>query len=172
MIDMDQQIRDLVHTIKSTDLTPAQIKAAFGEIYLSKDTINNQLESQEIVTQFQIVKAPTFGASIPNTTAISRIDADSGLMPLLPSIESNKTYVLLGVDAINNGSGAISVSFGYSNGGDFVTLNQITLAGTETGTFNTRNAYTFDSSGYPTILVTSGAAADLSVQMVYAELVQ
>ena len=165
------QIRDLVHTIKSKDLTPGQIESAFGEIYLSKDTITNQMEAQEIVTQFQVVKAPTFGATIPNTTAIAQVTADSGLIAILvPTI--NKTYVLLGVDAINNGLGSISVSFGYSNGGDFVTLNQITLATTETGTFNTRNAYTFDSSCYPTILVTNGAAADLTVQMVYAELVQ
>jgi len=168
---VDQQIRDLVHTIKSTDLTPAQISAAFGEIYLSRDTINNQLESQEIVTQFQIVKAPTFGASIPNTTAIAQVTADSGLIPILVPT-ANKTYVLLGVDAINAGSGSVGVSFGYSNGGDFVTLNQITLSATETGTFNTRNAYTFDSSCYPTILVTAGTASDLTVQMVYAELVQ
>jgi len=167
----NQQIRDLVHTIKSTDLTPAQIDQAFGEIYLSKDTINNQLESQEIVEQFQKVKLPTFGQSIPNTTAIATVTADSGLIPILsPTV--NKTYILLGVDAINNGGSSISVSFGYSDGGDFVTLNKITLAGTETGTFNTRNAYTFDSSCYPTILVTSGTASDLTVQMVYAELVQ
>jgi len=167
----NQQIRDLVHTIKSKDLTPSQIDQAFGEIYLSKDTIDNQLETQEIVEQFQKVKLPTYGQAIPNTTAIAQVAGDSGLIALLvPAV--NKTYGLLGVDATNNGSGNISVSFGYTNGGDFVTLNKITLATTEVGTFTTRNAYTFDSSCFPAILVTSGTASDLTVQMLYCELVQ
>ena len=167
----DRQIRDLVHTIQSKDLTPAQIEAAFGSIYLSRDTINNQLETQEIVEQFQKVKLPTYGQAIPNTTAIAQVTADSGLIPILVPT-ANKTYGLLGVDAINTGAGSVGVSFGYTNGGDFVTLNKITLASTETGTFTTRNAYTFDSSCYPAILVTSGTASDLTVQMVYSELVQ
>jgi len=167
----NQQIRDLVHTIKSKDLTPSQIDQAFGEIYLSKDTIDNQLETQEIVEQFQKVKLPTYGQAIPNTTKIVQAQGDSGLISFFTPA-ANKTYGLLGADAINTGAGSVTVSFGYTNGGDFVTLNQITLAATETGTFTTRNAYTFDSSCFPAILVTSGTAGDLTVQMVYTELVQ
>ena len=55
---MKPQIRDLVHTIKSSDLTASQIKAGFGEIFLSKDTIDNQLEVQEIVEMSRSVKTP------------------------------------------------------------------------------------------------------------------
>ena len=168
---MYQQIRDLVHTIKSADLTPAQIKAAFGEIYLSKDTINNQLESQEIVTQFQIVKAPTFGASIPNTSKIVSKAGDDGLQQIFPP-DANKTYQLIAVDAVNAGAGSITVAFGYGNGGDFVRINTITLGSGDFGSFTTRNAYTFDSSVFPSFLVTSGTSSDLVVNMAYSELVQ
>lgn len=165
------QIRDLVHTIKSADLTPSQIKSAFGEIFLSKDTITNQMESQEIVTQFQIVKAPTFGSSIPNSSKIVSKTGDSGLLPIfLP--ESNKTYQLIAVDAVNAGAGNITVSLGYTNGGDFVVINTITISAGTIGSFTTRNAYTFDSSVYPAILVTSGTAGDLVVNMAYSELIQ
>lgn len=169
---MSKQIRDLVHTIKSKDLTPAQIEAAFGEIYLSSDTIPNQLESQEIVTQVQIVKAPFYGVPIPNTTSIATKDGDSGVVAIITP-ESNKTYQLLGADATNGGtSSGISVSFGMYDGSNFTRLNDITVAAGAVGIFNTRNAFTFDSSCYPAILVTSGTASDLVVSMIYAEIVQ
>lgn len=165
------QIRDLVHTIKSKDLTPAQIEQAFGEIFLSKDTIENQIESQEIVSQFQIVKAPTFGCSIPNTSKIAAKAGEGGLVAIITP-EANKTYQLIAVDAVNAGAGNITVALGYSNGGDFVRINTITIASGAFGSFTTRNAYTFDSSVFPAFLVTSGTAGDLVVNMAYSELVQ
>jgi hypothetical protein len=167
----DQQIRDLVHTVKSTDLTGSQISQAFGDIYLSNDSISNQLESQEIVAQFQTVKAPTFGCSIPNSTRITTTQGDSGPIAILvPTV--NKTYAILAVDLINNGASPMTVSLGYYDGTTFVTLNVITVGATATGSFTTRNAYTFDSSVYPAFIVTSGTAADATVSMAYSELIQ
>ena len=165
------QIRDLVHTIKSSDLTPAQIEAAFGEIYLSKDTIQNQMESQEIVQQFQTVKCPTYSASIPNTSVIANKPGDSGIIPVfLPT--ANKTYQLICADVENAGGSSATIVIGYTDGGSFVQLNSVSIAGGATGIFTLRNAYTFDSSVYPAFLVTSGTAADVTVNMVYSELVQ
>lgn len=166
-----QQIRDLVHTVKSTDLTGSQISQAFGEIYLSNDSISNQLESQEIVAQFQVVKVPTLGCSIPNSSKIVSAVGEGGIVPLFTPA-ANKTYQLIAADCVNGGAGNITVSFGYTNGGDFVTINSITVGSGSVGSFTTRNAYTFDSSVYPAVLITAGTAADLIVNMVYSELVQ
>ena len=165
------QIRDLVHTIKSKDLTPGQIESGFGEIFLSKDTITNQMESQEIVAQMQVVKVPTFGSSIPNTTRIVTKVGDSGIVPLFVP-EANKTYQLIGSDVANTGSGSMNVVLGLYNGTNFMQLNQITVASSATGIFNTRNAYTFDSGVYPAVLITIGTASDALFQLTYSELVQ
>ena len=165
------QIRDLVHTIKSSDLTPAQIESAFGEIYLSKDTIQNQMESQEIVQQFQIVKAPTFGCSIPNTTQIVNKQGDGGIVAIYTPT-TNKTYQLIAADAENAGTGSVTVIIGYTDGGTFIRINEITIGAGEVGSFTLRNAYTFDSNVYPAMLIPSGTAADVTVNMAYSELVQ
>jgi len=167
----DHQIRDLVHTIKSKDLTGAQIDSAFGEIFLSRDTITNQMESQEIVSQMQVVKVPTFGTSIPNTTKIVSKAGDSGVIPLLTPV-ANKTYQFIGADVVNAGGSSMTISIGLFDGSAFMTLNQITVAGAGTGVFNLRNAYTFDSSVYPAILVTIGTPGDALIQLCYSELVQ
>jgi len=167
----NHQIRDLVHTIKSADLTPLQISQAFGEIYLSSDTLDNQLETQEIVEQFRSVKVPTLGTSIPNTTTIATCIGDAGIIPFFTP-GTNKTYQLIASDVANSGSGSVTVVFGYTNGGDFVRINSISVASGGFGTFTTRNAYTFDSDVYPAILVTSGTAGDVLANLVYSELVQ
>lgn len=167
----DHQIRDLVHTVKSSDLTPAQIESAFGEIYLSKDTIPNQMESQEIVQQFQSVKAPTFGCSIPNTTQIVNKPGENGVVAIYTPT-ANKTYQLIAADAENAGTGSVTVIIGYTDGGTFVRINEITVGAGDTGIYNLRNAYTFDSNVYPALLVTSGTAADITVNMVFSELIQ
>lgn len=165
------QIRDLVHTIKSKDLTPGQIESAFGEIFLSKDTITNQMESQEIVTQFQVVKCPTFGTPIPNTSVIVQKTGDSGIITIY-NPEVNKTYQLIGADVTNAGGSSMTISIGLTDGATFMSLNQVTLAGGAIGNFNLRNAYTFDSSVYPACLVTLGTAGDAVIQMAYSEMVQ
>ena len=167
----DHQIRDLVHTIKSSDLTPAQIQSAFGEIFLSKDTITNQLEAQEIVEQFQKVKLPTYGCSIPNTSKIVHKVGDSGILPLFTP-EANKTYQLICADVENAGGGSATIVFGYTDGGSFIQINTVSLAGGATGSFNLRNAYTFDSSVFPAVLITNGTAADCTINLAYSELVQ
>lgn len=169
----DHQIRDLVHTIKSKDLTPAQIESAFGEIFLSKDTISNQLESQEIVSQFQTVKVPTFGAAIPNTTVIQTRTADSGIIPIVQNIPANKTYAMLAADAVNAGSGSVVVNLGYFDNAEFVKISEATPAASGgIGGFNLRNAFTFDSDCFPALLVTSGTASDVVVHLAYCEIVQ
>lgn len=170
---MDNQIRDLVHTIKSTDLTPTQIANGFGEIFLSKDTISNQLEVQEIVEMMRSVKVPMFGQSIPNTTRIQTRAGDSGVIPIIQFPEDNKTYAMLAADAVNAGSGAVNVSLGYFDGANFVKISEATPSSSGgIGGFNLRNAFTFDSTVYPAFLVTSGTASDVVINLVYCEVVQ
>ena len=169
---MSKQIRDLVHTIKSKDLTPAQIEAAFGEIFLSSDTIPNQLESQEIVTQVQTVKSPFFGAAIPNTGVIYQRAGDTGIIPFFTPA-SNKTYALLAGDLTNGSSGTMKGVLGLYDGTNFVYLSQIEPAGGgETKAFALENAFTFDSSVYPAFLILSGTASDAVGQIAVCELVQ
>jgi len=165
------QIRDLVHLIKSEDLTPAQIKDSFGEIYLSKDTISNQLESQEIVDQVRIVKAPFFGQHIPNSAAIVSKVGDSGIMSFfVPS--SNKTYEFIAADFTNIGSGSVTVQFGVSDGVDFIKMDSDTLASNGQAGVEARALRYFDSSVFPAFVVVNGTAGDVVGQLAYAEVVQ
>jgi len=166
------QIRDLVHLIKSEDLTPAQIKSAFGEIYLSNDSISNQLESQEIVDQVRVVKAPFFGQHIPNTSQIAARVGDSGIMYFfLPS--ANKTYEFIAADVTNTGSGSVTVEFGVTNGADFIKMDvESPSAGGGQAGFDARQLRYFDSDVYPAFLVTSGTAGDVVGQLAYAEVIQ
>ena len=131
----------------------------------------NQEDAVRIRDAWQSVHLPTAGCSIPNTTRIVTKAGDGGPQTILvPTV--NKTYAILAVDLVNNGANPMTVSLGYYDGTTFVTLNVITVAGTATGSFTTRNAYTFDSSVYPAFIVTSGTAGDAAVSMAYSELVQ
>ena len=169
---MSKQIRDLVHTIKSKDLTPAQIEQAFGEIFLSSDTIPNQLEAQEIVSQVQTVKSPFFGAAIPNTAVIHQRAGDTGIVPFFTP-DANKTYGLLGADLTNGSGGTMKGVLGMYDGTNFVYLSEISPAGGgETKAFELQNAFTFDSSVYPAFLILSGTASDAVGQIAVCELVQ
>lgn len=165
------QIRDLVHLVKSEDLTPAQIKQAFGEIYLSKDTIQNQLESQEIVEQARTVKAPFYGQHIPNTAQIVDVTGDAGIQPFFTPT-SNKTYEFMGADVIHTGTSNLDVAFGLTDGVLFIQLdNQVPVAGAQ-NPFDPGALRFFDSNVYPAILVLGGTGADAQCQLAYAEVIQ
>ena len=169
---MSKQIRDLVHTIKSKDLTGSQIESAFGEIFLSRDTIPNQLEAQEIVAQVQIVKSPYYGVAIPNTTQIISLTGDSGVVPFFTPA-SNKTYSLIAADLVNGSGAGMTGVLGLYDGTNFVKISEATpSSGGGQGGFNLRNAFTFDSSVYPALLITSGTAAQAVAQIAICELVQ
>lgn len=169
---MSKQIRDLVHTVKSKDLTPAQIEAGFGEIYLSRDTIQNQLEAQEIVSQVQTVKAPYYGVAIPNTSQIISLTGDSGIVPFFVPA-SNKTYSLIAADLINGSGGGMTGVLGLYDGTNFCKISEATpSSGGGVGAFNLRNAFTFDSSVYPALLITNGTASSAVAQIAICELVQ
>ena len=65
---MVDEVRNQIHLIKIEDLTPAQIESAAGGVYLSKNELNNQNDTQNIVDSFRSVKVPTLGTLIPQTT--------------------------------------------------------------------------------------------------------
>jgi hypothetical protein len=172
---MSNQIRDLVHTIKSADLTPNQIENAFGEIFLSRDTIENQLESQEIVSMFQAVKVPTYGHHIPNTATIVVKGGESGLTKLFTA-ENNKTYKILALSVANAGD-AQTFQFGLQNdSGDYAVI-EATMANASTDNdgitvIDRAEGITFDNSVFPAFLITSGDVNDLAFSMAYCEIVQ
>jgi len=165
------QIRDLVHTIKSADLTPAQIEAAFGEIYLSKDTIENQLESQEIVDQFRIVKVPTYGHHIPGTAVTVVKGGESGLTKLFTATD-NKTYKILALSVDNVGSAqAFQIGLQDSSANFAVCFAGDASASTVTP-ITDMIGITFDNSVFPAFLITAGDVNNLAFTMAYCEIVQ
>lgn len=169
---MGNQIRDLFHLVKSEDLTGSQIKQGFGDIFLSQDTLENQMISQEIVAQAASVKTPFYGSPIPGSFKFDVAPGDAGLIPFLTP-EANKTYALLAADVLNNGSGSMTVSFGYTDGfGNFLKVSEATPSAGGQGGFSVRNAFYFDSNVFPCFLVTSGTPEDAVGQIVYAEVVQ
>jgi hypothetical protein len=168
---MSNQIRDLVHTIKSADLTPNQIENAFGEIFLSRDTIENQLESQEIVSMFQAVKVPTYGHHIPNTATIAVKGGESGLTKVFTA-EDNKTYKILALSVTNAGD-AQTFQFGLQDSSsNFAVVFNGTAAATTDTVIDDMIGITFDNSVFPAFLITSGDVNDLAFSMAYCEIVQ
>lgn len=168
----DNQIRDLFHLVKSEDLTGQQIKQGFGEIFLSKDTIDNQMISQEIVNQVSSVKTPFYGSPIPGSFVFATAPGDNGIIPFFTPT-ANKTYQLIAADVLNLGAGAMTVNFGFTNGaGDFLKVSGATPTPGGQGGFSVRNAFYFDASTFPCFVVETGTANDAIGQIIYAEVVQ
>lgn len=166
------EIRDLVHTIKSTDLTPAQIEAGFGEIYLSKDTIPNQLEVQEIVDQFRSVKLPTYGAHIPNTSIITRTAGASGIFSLV-TVDENKAYKIQAISVESASANPHEIQIGLFDGqSDFAAFysGEAVPAGV-TAIADIVNM-TFDSTIYPAALIADGDVNDFTFRIAFCEIVQ
>ena len=169
---MSNQIRDLVHTIKSTDLTPAQIQSAFGEIFLSKDTIENQLETQEIVAQVRMVKMPTYGVHIPNTATITRTTGSSGTFDLV-SPTSNKSYKILAISVESSAADPNPVQAGlYDGQSDFVAFFQGEAIPSGVTAIPDCQNVTFDSTIYPAAIIESGTVTDYTFRIAFAEIVQ
>ena len=169
---MDKQIRDLFHLTKSEDLTGQQIKQGFGQIFLSKDTIDNQMVTQEIVNQVASVKAPFYGSQIPNSAVIVAKTADGGLEPVFtPS--PNKTYRIMAADVLNIGSSSVSVDFGLLDSNlNFVKLANVSPNAGGQNAIELRGLQFFDSDVFPGFIVISGTPSDCVVQVAYAEVVQ
>jgi len=166
-------VRKQLHTLQVKNLTGAQIESAAGEMYLSLDALVAQHDAQDIVKTFRAVKTPTYGQPIPGSFTIVEKIMDDGVINLLQSsISANKTYSLQGVSASANGGG-VHLSLGYFDGSTFVKCSAITLGDGDTNAFDLQKfgGY-FDSSVYPAALVTSGTAANATVEICYAEIVQ
>lgn len=169
---MGNQVRDLFHLVKSEDLTGSQIKQGFGEIFLSKDTIDNQMITQEIVNQVASVKAPFYGSQIPNSAVIVQKSGDGGLEPVFTPGD-NKTFQIMAADVLNAGAAPVSVDFGVMDGnGIFVKLANVTPAAGNQNAIELRNLFYFDSSVFPAFQVISGTPSDAIIQVAYAEVVQ
>jgi len=169
---MSNQIRDLFHTVKTGDLTGSQIQSGFGEIYLSKDTIENQLVSQEIVAQVQSAKAPFYGTPIPGSFEIVSTTGEPGRF-LITNAQSNKTYQILAVSVDNIGLGALDVSLWYSDGSTFVKLAEETsIASNASKRFNLVNGYFIDSNVQLYAEVTTGTEVDALLNVVEAQVIQ
>jgi len=165
------QIRDLVHTVKSSDLTPLQIFNAFGEIFLSADTMDNQLEAQEIVEMMRVVKVPTYGTHIPNTAKYEVTAGTSGLIKLV-TVEQNKTYKILAA-SVDNAGNAVPVRFGLQDANNnFVAIfrNDVNAAGLTA--FTDAPGVTFDSSMFPAAVIEAGDVNDFNFEIAYCEIVQ
>jgi len=168
------QIRDLLHTVTVGNLTPAQIEASGEGVFLSKDALASAKQSIEIVQHWQKIHAPAYGAPIPNTSVVSVVTGDSGILPVGGVIPgANKTYLCTGADMLNNGTGTLSASLGLSDGVNFVTLAKISSLGAGgQGAFDMPANVYFDSSVYLAFLITSGTAAEAGLQAAYTEVVQ
>lgn len=166
-------VRKQLHTLQVENLTGAQIKSAAGEMFLSLDALVSQHDAQDIVKTYKAVKTPTYGQVIPGSFTIVEKTMDDGIINLLQSsISANKTYSIQGVSASANG-GAVGVSLGYFDGSTFVKCSAVSLSDGDNNAFDLQKfgGY-FDSSVYLAALVTSGTAANATVQICYAEVVQ
>ena len=169
---MSNQIRDLVHTIKSTDLTPAQIQSAFGEIFLSKDTIENQLETQEIVEMTRSVKTPYYGKHIPGSAVLEEQQGSTGVVKMV-SVPGNRTYKVLAC-SVDNGGNVANVRVGLTDT-DATFLACVfagDVAATDVTPIPELVGVTFDQESIPAFIATSGTPDDLTFTLAYCEIIQ
>lgn len=169
---MSNQIRDLVHTVKSTDLTGEQIDSAFGPIFLSRDTLDNQMETQEIVEMTRSVKAPFYAHHIPGSARIVSQAGSGGLVKVF-SAETNTVYKITAF-SIDNAANVADVRVGLTDAGGTV-LSCIfngQVAATDVTPIPDMIGITFDIDSVPAFLVTSGSADDIIIDMAYVKTIQ
>jgi len=170
---VENQIRDLVHTVKSSDLTATQIKNGFGEIFLSRDTLENQLETQEIVEMTRSVKAPYYGQAIPGATQVIETAGAAGLVKMFTA-EENTGYQVQAFSIDNGGSGAIRVRVGVTDVGGTVlaVVYEGEVPAATLVAVPDMIGIRFDVNSIPAFLVTSGTPQDSNFQLCYSETVQ
>lgn len=168
-MDMRQQL----NTLTLGNLTPQNIKAALEGSYANDEQKPNQADAVTLTDAYKVVHAPTYGVAIPNTHTIVEKVGDSGIIPVFTPT-TNKTYILVGASAQNLGAGSMTVVFGLTDAsGGFVKLSEVSpSAGGDSDYAARAPGITFDSGVYPAFQVTSGTAAQCTVSLCYAELVQ
>lgn len=168
------EVRNQLHLIKGEDLTGSQIKSACGEVYLSSNESNNQLDTNAIVEFTRSIKVPYYGIPIPNSATIVQADGSGGGIIPLFTPASNVTYQWMCADVTNAGAGSISVDFGVTDGaGAFIKMANISpSAGGGQNAIEPRNLFYFDSNVYPAFRVVSGTASDALVTMAYSTVIQ
>lgn len=169
---MSKQIRDLVHTVKSTDLTGAQIDSAFGPIFLSRDTLENQMETQEIVDMTRSVKAPFYAHHIPGSAIIASMPGSAGLVKVI-SAEANTVYKITAF-SIDNAGNVANVRVGLTDSGATVLSCVFNgqIAATDVTPLPDMVGITFDIDSVPAFLVTSGSPDDITIDMAYVKTIQ
>jgi len=165
------QIRNMLHLITIADLTPAQIEAAMGGIFLSSNSLEDQEETVEIVKTFQAVKVPTLGTLIPGSTAAVSTIGEAGVVKFFTPAD-NKSYILLGADCAALG-GTVVVDFGLVAGAQFIKLaSSGQVLNGDTSSFDYRNNILFDSGMVPAFRVTTGTVNHALLGLAYGEVVQ
>ncbi len=166
-------VREQLNTLTLDDLTQIQIKSALGKTFSNQEQAADHENAVDLVKAHQAVHAPTYGVAIPNTHTIVEKVGDSGIIKVFTPT-TNKTYSLVAASAANLGAGSMTVVFGLTdNSGGFVKLSEVTPSAGGGSSFASRESgITFDSDVFPAFQVTSGTAAQCTVSMVYAELVQ
>jgi len=170
---MSNQIRDLFHTVKTSDLTGDQIQNGFGAIFLSKDTIENQLVSQEIVAQVQSTKAPFYGLPIPGSFQIETIAGEPGYFPITLNISANKTYRIEAISVTNTGGSPLTATVELGDGANFAFVDTSgSLGAGSVYSFKAHFSQHFDNDINLYGFVSSGTEADAVYNVVYCEIVQ
>jgi len=168
---MVDEVRNQIHLIKIEDLTPAQIESAAGGVYLSKNELNNQNDTQNIVNSFRSVKVPTLGTLIPQTTAIHSIAGTGGEGTIFVPL-ANKSYILLAGDCVNGGAAPLTAVLMLHSAGKSVALETQLVGPSETVPFSQVHGVAFDSTTYPYFKVTTGTAGDATFSVAVGETVQ
>ena len=169
---MSNQIRDLVHTVKSSDLTGAQIDSAFGPIFLSRDTLENQMETQEIVEMTRSVKAPFYAHHIPGSALVESMPGSAGLVKVI-SAESNTVYKITAF-SIDNAGNVANVRVGLTDAGASTLACVFVgdVAATDVTPIPDMIGITFDIDSVPAFLVTTGTPDDITVDIAYVKTIQ
>ena len=169
---MENQIRDLVHTVKSSDLTATQIKNGFGEIFLSRDTLENQLETQEIVEMTRSVKVPYYGKHIPGSALIEEMPGSAGLVKMT-TVPANRTYKILACSVDNAGNVAnVRVGLTDTSASFLACVFAGDVAAQDVTPIPELVGVTFDQESIPAFLATSGTPDDLTFTLAYCEIIQ
>lgn len=177
MTNQGSDIRNELHTLTVGNIKPTQIETAGDKLYFSLDSMDSQLDIQEIVDTYRAVHCPTYGQVIPYSITIANKNAtNTDEQTITTALLDGKMYELIAVDFQNEGAGTAVCDFGLSDGGTYVRVGKTgTIPATGRGELSTSglgSVVYFNSFAYPVFYVTSGTPGDITCNMVYAQVVQ
>jgi hypothetical protein len=171
-------VRDELHTLQLDDVTPTQLKAAIGKVYIGPTSeISTQEDCNSIVKSYQGVHVPTMGQSIPGTAIIISDAAPDSSVFTIHKPGAGEVFQLNAAQLVNaHAATPATVALVMTNGTDMVVISKVENGAPSAVTprlaFGIRAPITYDENVWIGAIVESGSATDCTVSIASIKVVQ